>query len=183
MVYPAEVPNVEPRWCARPMTVHEVVQVANGSSRDVPGLDQLDPRVQAIQRCSAIGPLGRSVFNDARRQGWLFVNRGPYHDDEVERLINLWGWWCAAARHPEVVIRNVSGTAGTQLHFHCDLSSTGRSWELPALLSIARMLRNGYPVPGSSWIFTSDLLEIDGLCSDDAISLARRLVGFTTGQK
>ncbi len=181
MVHPAEVPNVEPRWCARPMTVHEVVQVANGSSRDVPGLDQLDPRVQAIQRCSAIGPLGRSVFNDARRQGWLFVKRDLYHQDEDERLINLWGWWCAAARHPEVVLRHISREAEARLR--CDLSATGRSWELHALLSIARMLRDVYPAPGSSWIITPDLLEIDGLCSDDAISLARRLVGFTTGQK
>lgn len=179
MVHPAHVPNVEPRWCARPMTANEVVQVANGSSRDVSGLDPDDPRVRAIQR-SAIGNLGRLAFNDARLQGWLFVNRDMYHEDEDERLIGLWGWWCAAARHPEIVVRQVSGADGIRLR--CDLSSTGRSWELHALLSIARMLQGVYLVPGSSWIFTSDLLEIDGLSSDDAISLARRLVGFAAGR-
>lgn len=180
MVHPVDVPKVEPRWCARPITPNEIVQVASGPSRDVSGLDLDDPRVQAIQR-SALGSLSRLAFNDARRQGWLFVNRGIFHEDEEERLIGLWRWWCAAARHPEIVVRQVSGANGARLR--CDQSSTGRSWDLYALLSIVPMLRNVYPVPGSSWIFTPDLLEIDGLCSEDAISLARRLRGKASSRR
>lgn len=180
MVHLVDLPKVEPRWCTRPITAQEVVQVATRFSRDVPGLDPHDPRVEAIQR-SAVGNLGRLAFNEARRRGWLFVNRGMYRDGEDARLINLWGWWCAAARHPEIVMLQVSGEEGAR--FRCDLSSTGRSWDLHAIPSIGGMLHDVYPVSGSGWIFTPDLLEVDGLCSEDAITLARSFVGFTTARR
>jgi hypothetical protein len=90
----------------------------------------------------------------------------------------LWGWWCAAAGPPEIVLRTARGTDAVQLR--CDLSPTGQSWGFDAFRTMARLLGDQQPVDCASWLFTQDELQIDGLEMEEAIAVVRGLVDVAT---
>lgn len=85
---PDDLPVVMPRWATRRLSAGEVVQL--WPADPVPGLNPDDPRVQSIQRCT-VGNMARSVFADARRLGYLFVNRSHLRNDseDAERLARI----------------------------------------------------------------------------------------------
>jgi hypothetical protein len=115
---------------------------------------------------------------EALRAGYLYVNLELYHDGAAQRLETLWGWWYAAAGHPEIVLRTARGTDAVRVH--CDLSPTGREWGFDAFRTIAPLLGDQHAVDRASWLFTPDELQLDGLEMEEAITVARGLVDFAT---
>jgi hypothetical protein len=115
---------------------------------------------------------------EALRAGYLYVNLELYHDGAAQRLETLWGWWYAAAGHPEIVLRTARGTDAVRVH--CDLSPTGREWGFDAFRTIAPLLGDQHAVDRASWLFTPDELQLDGLEMEEAITVARGLVDVAT---
>ena len=176
MVVPADLPAVEPRWNPRRITAAEVLQLSRWE--DVPGINPDDPRVQGIRRCT-LDNIARLALSDALRRGYLYLNHRSYHADDDQHLATLWGWWCAAAGHPEIVMER--GESGDAVRVRCDLSTTGRTWDFGAFAQVARLigpLHAGHG--GGGWMFTTDVLEVDGLQMEDAISIVRELVDIAT---
>jgi hypothetical protein len=176
MVSPQDLPTVEPRWAARRISAAEVVCL--WQREDVPGLDPADPRVQAIRHCT-LSTIGRQSFADARRTGYLFVGLPSHEQEASTRLETLWGWWCAAAGHPEITLSTARHTDAVRLR--CDLAPTGRSWGYDAFRTIGRLLYQQQPVGRAGWLFTEQELQVDGLEMEDAIGLARDLVVIASG--
>lgn len=58
----------------------------------------------------------------------------------------------------------------------CDLSPTGRTWTLATFAVVARLLASHWAHAGAGWLFTTDVLEVDELDMESAISVARGLV-------
>jgi hypothetical protein len=176
MVSPTDLPTVEPRWSARRISAAEVVRLWQGEP--VPGLEPADPRVQSIRHCT-LSTVGRTAFADARRTGYLFVGLYSHEPDTASRLETLWGWWCAAAGHPEITLATARHTDAVRLR--CDLAPTGRSWGFDAWRTIGRLLYQQQPVGRASWLFTEQELQLDGLEMEEAIGLARDLVMIASG--
>lgn len=70
--------------------------------------------------------------------------------------------------------------ASDAVRVRCDLSPTGQTWDLAAFVAVARLLAPHQGHPGAGWLFTADVLEVDGLDMEDAISVARGLVDIAT---
>lgn len=170
---------IEPSWAARPITPEELLAVLH--RQPVPGLNEHHPIVAAIRRCT-LGNAARQAFTEARARGYLLLIRGSYGtftqantkaNHAEGHLLSIWGWWCLATRQPEIVVdRPRSG--GVRLR--CDLAPTGRTWPLHAFPSIARLVGDLVPIEPGGWLFSPDLLEIDGLDLDSAVGVARALV-------
>jgi hypothetical protein len=115
---------------------------------------------------------------EALRAGYLYVNLRLYHDGAAQRLETMWGWWCAAAGHPEIVISTTRGSDAVRVR--CDLSPTGRDWGFDALRTMARLLGDQQPVDRACWLFTQDELQVDGLEMEEAITVVCGLVDVAT---
>jgi len=175
MVLPGDVPTAEPRWDARRITAAEVLQLSRWE--EVPGINPDDPRVQGIRRCT-LDNIARLALAEALRTGYLYVNRRNYHVDDDQHLATLWGWWCAAAGHPQIVIER--GEARDAVRIRCDVSSTGKTWDFAAFAQVARLISPLHASDPGGWLFTDDVLEVDGLDMEDAISVARELVDLAS---
>lgn len=176
-MHPHDLLSVAPQWHTRRLTAAEVIRLWQGDP--VPGVNPRDPRVRAIRRC-IVGNIGRTAFAVARHSGYLYLNRAQHHDDDgdPDRLRALWGWWCAGAGHPEVVLERGRGSDAVRVR--CDLSPTGRVWNMAAFGTVARLLAPHRGHPGAGWLFTADVLEVDGLDMESGISIARGLVDLGT---
>jgi hypothetical protein len=64
------------------------------------------------------------VLSEALRQGYLFVHRGIHGATIQHNLERLWGWRCAAAGHPEIVMATV--LASDAVRIRGDLFPTTR---------------------------------------------------------
>jgi hypothetical protein len=171
-----EVPMVRPEWSPRQMSAREVVLLVQGDS--VPGVDEADPVVRQLRRGLMSGH-ARLAFTDARRNGYLFVNHAAYaHPEVVDQLRTIWGWWCAAAGHPEIELATVPSSNGARIR--CDVSPTGNDWSFGAFAAIGRLLEPLASVPDGTWLFTTDELQLDGIEMDEAIHIARSLVDLAT---
>lgn len=171
-----EIPYVRPEWSPRQLSALEVVRLVQGDP--VPGVNEQDPVVQLLRR-GLPGNVARVAFTDARRQGYLFVNYMHYNDTRVlSQLRDVWGWWCAAAGHPEVTLSTVPGTDGARIR--CDLSPTGQDWSFGAFSAIGKLLEPLASYQHGSWLFTTDELQLDGIEMDEAIHIARALVDLGT---
>jgi hypothetical protein len=175
MVHLHELPLAEPRWHRRRITAAEVLQLWRGEA--VPGVSDADLRVQSIRRCRLTN-IARMALSDALRCGYLYVQLTLYDPNVAHNLRTLWGWWCAAAGHPEIVMSTTRGTDGARIR--CDLSPTGRDWDFDAFRSMARLLGDQHPVDRASWLFTQDELQVDGLEMEEAITVAQGLVDVAT---
>lgn len=171
---------IEPRWATRPITPDELL--ALHYRRDVPGLNDDDPIVQAIRRCT-LGNSARLAFTEARDRGYLLLIRGSYAtftganqqaDHEEGHLLCIWSWWCLATKHPEIVVDRPHSAVSVRLR--CDLATTGRTWPLHAFAAIAQLVGGLVPVEAGGWLFTEDVLELDGLDQESATGVARALV-------
>ncbi len=175
MVSQTDLPPVEPCWHTRRITAAEVLKLWRGER--VPGVSEADPRVQSIRRCRLTN-VARMALSEARRHGYLSVQVTLHDPDVAHNLTTLWGWWCAAAGHPEIVLRTARGTDAVRVR--CDLSPTGRSWGFDAFPVMARLLGDQHPVDCAGWLFTQDELQLDGLEMEEAITVARGLVDVAT---
>jgi hypothetical protein len=176
MVVPTDLPTAEPRWSARRITAAEVLKLWRGEA--VPGVSDADPRVQSIRACR-LDNHGRLAIAGALRAGYLYVNRTMYHDGVDTRLETRWGWWCAAAGHPEITLSTVRNTDAVALR--CDLAPTGKSWDFDAWRTIGRLLHQQQPVGRAGWLFTEQELQLEGLEMEEGIGLARALVLIASG--
>jgi hypothetical protein len=176
LVSPADLPTAEPRWHPRRISAAEVLRLARGES--VPGVNTHDPRVQSIRRCRLTN-IARMALSDALRHVYLYVQLTLYEPQVAHNLTTLWGWWCAAAGHPEIVM--ITARDSDAVRVRCDLSPTGRSWEFDAFRTIGRMLYQQQPVGRASWLFTQEEIQVDGLEREEAITVVRDLVLVAPG--
>jgi hypothetical protein len=175
MVSPADLPTAEPRWHTRRITAAEVLRLARGEP--VPGVNTHDPRVQSIRGCRLTN-IARMALSEALRCGYLYVQLTLYEPQVAHNLRSLWGWWCGAAGHPEVVLSRTRGSDGVRIR--CDLSPTGRAWGFDAFPVVARLLGEQQPIDRAGWLFTPDELQVEGLEMEEAITVARGLVDVAT---
>jgi hypothetical protein len=175
MVSPADLPTAEPRWHPRRVTAAEVLRLARGEP--LPGVNTQDPRVQSIRRCRLTN-VARMALSEALRQGYLYVQLTLYEPEVEHNLGTLWGWWCAAADHPEIVLGTTRASDGVRIR--CDLSPTGREWSFDAFRTMAQLLGEQHPADRAGWLFTQDELQVDGLEMEEAIAVVRGLVDVAT---
>ena len=164
----ADVPRLVPALAARPLTPAEIVRLARGERP--PGLPD-DPRTRAIARCQ-ISSLGWDDFDRARRRKYLVLVRLPHRRD-VDSLAALWGWWCAAARRPEVVVR-LRGQGGAA-DLSLDLAPAGLAFTPAALEPIGRAWLDSAAGAGR-WLTTNDTVQVENLPREAAHALAQALL-------
>ena len=175
MPRPTDLPTINPRWAARRITAAEVVRLSHWE--EVPGIDLDDPRVQSIRRCS-LDNLGRLALAEARRTGYLYVRHDPHALERNHSVTKLWDWWCAAAGHPQIVM--ALGRTSDAARIRCDLSTTGKTWNFATFAQVARLISPLHASCLGGWLFTNDVLEIDGLEMEDAICVVRELVDIAS---
>jgi len=175
MVHRKDLPHIEPTELRRRISAKEVLALSRGGR--VPGVAEADPRVRAIRGLRLDNP-ARMDLAEALRAGYLFVNVRVPEAAIAAHLEQLWGWWCAAAGHPEIVLGTdrVSDAA----RIRCDLSSSEGRWDFAAWRTIGRMLSQLAAVDRADWLFTPEELRLDGLEMEEAIAIARGLVDVTT---
>jgi hypothetical protein len=170
---------LEPRWARRRITAAEAVRLVQGD--DVPGINSDAPGVECLRQ-GLHGSLARVAFSEARRLGYLFVNEVLYRDaGEAAQLRAVWGWWCAAAGHPELVLRPVAGGNGARIR--CDLSPTGLDWSFRAFGLIGSLVGSLATDDEGNWLFTRDELQLDGVPLDDAVHMTWALVNLATASR
>jgi hypothetical protein len=171
-----DVPLIRPDWSPRRLSAAEVVRLVQGDA--VPGVDDASPVIQLLRR-GLPGNLARGAFAQARRQGYLFVNQTHYADTRIPtQLRDVWGWWCAAAGHPEVTLSTVPSLDAARVR--CDLSPTGQDWSFGAFAAIGKLVEPLASYEHGSWLFTTDELQLDGIEMDEAVHIARALVDLGT---
>ena len=149
---------------ARPLTPGEVLLLARGERPD--GLPD-DPRTRAIAGCR-IGSGGWAAFDRAREEGFLVVVP-IVGADEAAGLVRLWGWWCAAARRPEAVVRLRHGGGSGAADVEVDLSPARVRFAPGALAAIGRAWGGG--VGGGRWLVSEETVQVAGLPVQDARGL------------
>lgn len=150
------------------LSPREVVRLARG---DGPAAGEDDLRRRAIVRTGAgLGERGWDDFDRARRAGYLVVARMPGRAD-VEPVVRLWGWWCAASRRPEAVVRLDRGGAVADLDL--DLSPTGLRFEPAALATIGERLAPG---GGGRWLASDETIHLTAVPTETALALVRALL-------
>lgn len=170
----ADLPTVEPQWDARPITAAEIVAIAHG--REVRGVNPDDTRIREMRR-GLLGNGARTAFDEARRTGYLLVNRHLlYQDGAEEKLRLVWTWWCVAAGHPDITLTATS----TDAEVRCDIATTERAWQTDMFGHIVRMLSPIVLPDHGTWTVTRTLMEVTGMQMGDAIFLARDLVDIAT---
>lgn len=150
-----------------PLSPRDVVRWARG---DVSAAPSEDPRRPAIVRVGrGLDERAWAAFRHARRVGYLVVARAGRDDDGA--LIRLWGWWCAAARRPEAVLRVDRGGAVADLAL--DLSPAGVRFRPAALAAIGRGWRLG---GGGRWLATEETVQLAGVPAEVADAAMRALL-------
>ena len=148
----------------RPLAPADVLRAARGEP--VPGLPP--DLARALGRCRP-GPLGWRDLDEARARGWLLLVPAPHRAD-LGDVATVWGWWCAAARQPEAVVRVAD--RGVRADVTLDLSPAGLVFAPAALTQIGQACL-AWGATGYRWIVTPDSCQVDGLAPESA----RGLVG------
>jgi hypothetical protein len=164
-----------PTWQRPPVTASEVLRLARGEA--VPGVNHHDLQVQRVQECR-VSPIGHEAVASALKQGYLFVNVRIYESEDAANLTALWATWCAAAGHPEIVMRTSAGTDAVTVR--CDLGPTERSWGFDVFGSMARLMVGLSAVDRADWLFTPEVIQLEELEMEEAITVARGLVDIAT---
>lgn len=170
-----KLPLIAPLYEARYISAKDVLSLLGNGN--VPGVNLQDPRIQEIRSC-VLGVQGRTELNLALKTGYLRDGGSAMHEFR-ESLLTAWRWWCTAAGHPHIVM----APDGIGLHqVTCDLISAGKTWLVTDVPHYARILGEVTTVYRSDCRFSVDhrVLQVSGLEADDAISIARNLVEYTT---
>jgi hypothetical protein len=170
-----EILSATPTRQRPPVTASEVLRLARGES--VPDVNHHDPQVRKIRDCR-VSLIGHEAVATALKQGYLFFNLRLYDAGAAGDVTALWRIWCAAAGHPEIVMRTSAGTDAVT--DRCDLGPTARSWGFEAFGSMARLLVGLSAVDRAGWLFTPDVMQLEGLEMEEAITVARGLVDVAT---
>jgi hypothetical protein len=171
----SSLPLIAPQYEARYISAGDVLALLGYG--EVPGVNYQDSRVQEIRSC-VLGNLGRVGLTTALNAGYVH-DRGSALQDGREPLLTAWRWWCTAAGHPHIVL----SSDGKDLHqVRCDLVSAGKRWNPTDVPHFERILGEVTTVwmPESRFRVDDRVFEITGVEMDDAITIARNLVEYTT---
>lgn len=174
----SNLPKVEPQFDARYISAKDVLALLGHG--EVTGVNYDDPRIQEIRSC-VLGNLGRIGMTTALNAGYLHDQGSSLHDARAP-LLTAWRWWCTAAGHPHIVLS--PDYAG--LHqVRCDLISAGKRWLPTDVPKYEQILGEVVTVEIRDSHFSVDdrVFQITGIEMDDAISIARNLVEYTTTGK
>lgn len=169
------VPLIAPQYEPHYISAKDVLNLLGHGK--VRGVNYDDPRIQEIRACT-LGVQGQTELTAVLRVGYLH-DRSSTMQDFRSDLLTAWRWWCTAAGHPYIVLS--SDPIG--LHqVTCDLISTGRTWSVTDVPNYKQILGEVTTVYRSDCKFSvnDQTLQISGVEMDDAISIARNLVEYTT---
>ncbi len=167
MVHASELPPLHTQWQPRQMTPAEVLRLSH--ALEVPGADLDHPVVQALQSV-VVGTLGHVAINEARKTRVLFLKDELHSQEWHGPTRYVWGWWCAAAKWPEVIAQGWRDSYRVTV----DLAPMERQWHLHALPALGRLLAQCEMVNG--FLIGSDTLEVEGVELFSAMSLTNSLV-------
>lgn len=171
----SNLPLIAPQYEARYISANDVLNLLGHG--EVPGVNYEDPRIQEIRSCS-FSVSGQLHFNEALKAGYV-IDRPMVEQRARESLVIAWRWWCTAAGQPFIV---VSPDASGYFTVRCDLTSAGKHWNPTDAPQFERILGEVATVYRSDTRFRVDdrLFEITSVEMDDAITIARNLVEYTT---
>ncbi len=149
------------------MTPGEVWLLAN--QIDVPGANGDDPVVKALREV-VLGTFGHIAINEAKEQRALILKREINSEQWHGPTRYVWGWWCAAAKWPELIAQEQRDSYRVTV----DLSPMERKWQLSALPWIGGLLAECVMADG--FLIGEDTLEVDGLDVLAALHLTKKLV-------
>ncbi len=171
----ANLPLRSPQYEARPISAKDVLALLGYG--EVPGVNYEDPRIREIRSC-VLGNTGRIGLTTALNAGYVH-DKGSELQDARDALLTAWRWWCTAAGHPHIVL----APDGKGLYqVRCDLVSAGKRWNPTDVPHYERILGEVTTVwmPESRFRVDDRVFEITGIEMDDAITVARNLVEYTT---
>lgn len=169
----SNLPLIAPQYEPRYISAKDVLTLLGHGH--VPGVNEADPRVQEIRSC-VLGNVGRISLTEALKAGYVF-DRGYELQDAREALLIAWKWWCTAAGHPHIVL----GPDDAGLYrVRCDVISAGKKWCTADVLVYPRILGEVTSLLSCDFAVDARVLEVSGVEMDDAISIARALVEYTT---
>jgi len=149
------------------MTPAEVLRLSH--AMEVPGADLEHPVVKALQE-SVLGTFGHVAINEARQTRVLLLKDELHSQEWHGPTRYVWGWWCAAAKWPEVIAQGWRDSYRVTV----DLAPMERQWHLHALPALGRLLAQCEMVNG--FLIGVDTLEIDGVDDQAMLILIRELV-------
>ena len=171
----SKLPLIAPQYESRYISAKDVLALLGHG--EVQGVNYEDPRIQEI-RSIVLGNLGRVALTSALNAGYVHDQGSGLHDAR-EPLLRAWKWWCTAAGHPYIQL------APDDTGYHtvrCDLTSAGKHWSPTDVPHFERILGEVTTVymPERRFRVDDRVFEITALEMDDAISIARNLVEYTT---
>ena len=171
----SNLPRVAPQYDTRYISAKEVLALVGHGN--VPGVNYEDPRIQEIRSC-VLGPLGRVSMTEALQAGFV-IDGGTALQDSRKSLLTAWRWWCTAAGHPHI---ELSPDNAGLYQVRCDLISAGKRWIPTDVPHFERILGEVTIVrlPDSRFSVDDRVFLIAGIEMDDAITIARNLVEYTT---
>lgn len=169
------LPLIAPQYEPRYISAKDVLALL--SHGKVAGVNYEDPRIQEIRSCT-LGVAGETDLRAALKAGYMH-DRGIAMHDARDSILTAWRWWCTAAGHPHIVLAS-DGIGLYQVT--CDLVSTGRTWLITDVPHYQRILGEVTTVYRADCRFSVDdrVFKVTGVEMDDAISIARNLVEYTT---
>lgn len=171
----SDLPLIAPQYEPRYISAKDVLDLLGHG--EVPGVNYDDPRIKEIRSC-VLGVTGKTELQLALKAGYMH-DRGSSMQEARDSVLTAWRWWCTAAGHPHIVM----SSDGKGLHqVTCDLVSAGKTWLITDVPHYQRILGEVVTVYRADCRFSVDdrVLRVTGLESDDAISIARNLVEYTT---
>ena len=171
----SELPLIAPAYEARYISAKDVLDLLGHGH--VAGVNYDDPRIKEI-RSIVLGVIGKVSLTEALKAGYVVDRPGELHDNR-DSLLNAWRWWCIAAGHPNI---SVALDRTGYYTVRCDLSSAGKHWSPTDVPHYERILGEVTTVYRSDCRFrvSDEVFEVTSLEMDDALSIARNLVEYTT---
>lgn len=171
----SNLPLIAPQYEARYISAKDVLAILGNGH--VSGVNYEDPRIQEIRSC-VLGTVGRVSLTEALKAGFVIDRPMELHDAR-DALTTAWRWWCTAAGHPMIV---VSPDSSGYYTVRCDLTSAGKHWNPTDAPQFGRILGEVTTVFHAVRRFRVDdrVFEITAIEMDDALTVARNLVEYTT---
>lgn len=170
-----KLPLIAPQYELRYISAKDVLALL-GHGR-VPGVNCEDPHIQEIRSC-VLGNMGRIGLTEALNTGYVH-DRGVAMHDAREPLLTACRWWCTAAGHPHIVL---APDATGLYQVSCNLISASKTWLITDVPQCERILGEVTLVYRADCRFAvnDQVMQVSGVEMDDAISIARNLVEYTT---
>lgn len=169
------LPLIAPQYEPRYISAKDVLALLGHGK--VAGVNYDDPRIREIRSCT-LGVMGKTDLQTALKAGYMH-DRGSSMHDARDSVLTAWKWWCTAAGHPYIVLSS-DGLGLYQVI--CNLISASKTWLITDVPHYQRILGEITTVHRKDCHFSVDdrVLKVTGVEMDDAISIARNLVDYTT---